>query len=162
MKTVDHVKWNYTICVCVLCERAHFRPDLLLIPFLWVSLTSWTEYYSGNAWVLSNQNKARYVRITKQCCTFACPLLPWKRYKYYAFWVCVCVCVCVCVLLLYPACKSRLLSAALQLALAACQTPPHRAWFSGKRVTEYKMCFDFLHFCLKHFSIKEEFSEISS
>jgi hypothetical protein len=33
----------------------------------------------------------------------------------------------------------------------------------GEKVTEYKMCFDFLYnLCLKHFSLKEELSGILS
>jgi hypothetical protein len=33
--------------------------------------------------------------------------------------------------------------------------------FEKKKVTEHKMCFDFLYkFCLKHFSFEEEMSEI--
>ena len=114
-------------------------------------------------WQFYDKTETDNVRVTSHCGAFVQPLLPWKSNNYYyIFWVCVCS-------LRYPACN----------ALApCCRLWPVRLYnifffpcclvngtiFEKKKLWNIKcVCCDFLYkFCLKHFSIYEELSEIWS
>jgi hypothetical protein len=107
-------------------------------------------------------NKTGNVRITLRRVRET--LLPWKSNKYYLL---VCVCMRACSLA-NPArnaytpycdvtCDSSVSTNFSTLTHKWCD-------FRGKKVVEYKMCFDFLYnfFCLKHVPFCEEFIAILS